>query len=77
HLATLVQDLYLWELDLSLQEERSPIELEEVLLRLEKRFAKFSIEKLRRQLELAEMEGNSELVREITAQIEEKKRILK
>jgi len=77
HLATLVQDLYLWELDLSLQEERLPIELEEVLLRLEKRFAKFSIEKLRRQLELAEMEGNSELVREITAQIEEKKRILK
>ncbi len=71
HFSSFVQDLYLWELDLALQGDKLPLELEHVLARLEKRFAKEKIDKLRKELELAEMEGNNQQIKEITAQIKE------
>lgn len=70
-LSSFVQELYLWEPDLAFKEEALLLELEKALSRLVKRNAKEEIDLLRKKLELAEMEGNVQQIKDITVQIKE------
>jgi DNA primase len=63
-----VRDLYLWEF-FSLKPEDIPLELEKTLERLEKRHAKSSIDRLTKELSLAEMQGDLVRIRTLTEEI--------
>lgn len=71
HLATFVENLYLWQDWAELDNEKILVELEEVSGRLEKKYAKQVIEQLSKELSLAEMQGDSSRVKELTTKIRE------
>ncbi len=69
NLQAFVESLYLWQDHVDLEEIGLITELEEVSCRLEKRYYKKIIEKLRKELSLAEKQGDAVKVKDLTAKI--------
>jgi hypothetical protein len=71
HLQAFVEELYLWQDGEDFEELKLLGELEAVSKRLERKFVKRTIEALRKELSLAEKQGDSAKVKELALRIKE------